>query len=355
MRRTRSVVDEALWNVISRRKTRFPVSEPFARYLERFGRMSAIPDIYPDLCHFQEAFPCLDPHGNETLWQTVVYPAFEFESLKKKLTTIYADLKIGGDYSLAEHLKVERVDYGQFGNSRPFRIRIVNKFNDNYDHYYVKTADASRLYGLELDYILSPNRNTFLLQGNTLIEEHIAGIPGDIFIAKYFDQPDLNRVRIAKEFVKFNERCFTRLLGDMRSVNYVVDVTPDFEEVQYRVRPIDFDYQSYDGRRNMYLCQFFKDNYPVVQLVTELLNWQTIKQYQNEERTLIAKRRRLAHKRFHALIKCMREDLLSTPDRVEQLKEELGSHHATKAFKSCRSMGDIVHRHIEVMLEEADG
>ncbi|MCX6867668.1 MAG: hypothetical protein NTV46_15905 [Verrucomicrobia bacterium] len=27
-----------------------------------------------------------------------------------------------------------------------------------------------------------------------------------------------------------------RNLGDMRSVNYVMDITPDFEEVQYRVR-----------------------------------------------------------------------------------------------------------------------
>ena len=96
------------------------------------------------------------------------------------------------------------------------------------------------------------------MQNETLVEEHIAGIPGDVFIRDYFPPPDVNRVRIAKEFVKFNLRCFIRLLGDMRSVNYVVDVTPDFEEVQYRVRPIDFDYQSYAGKRNMYLSQFSK-------------------------------------------------------------------------------------------------
>lgn len=57
------------------------------------------------------------------------------------------------------------------------------------------------------------------------MEEHIAGVPGDVFIRDYLGRDDLNRVRIAKEFVKFSERCFIRLLGDMRSYNYVMDVT----------------------------------------------------------------------------------------------------------------------------------
>ena len=56
--------------------------------------------------------------------------------------------------------------------------------------------------------------------------------------------PDTNMIRFAKEFVKFNERCFVRLLGDMRSYNFVVNVIPDVEDFQYRVRAIDFDQQS---------------------------------------------------------------------------------------------------------------
>ena len=65
-------------------------------------------------------------------------------------------------------------------------------------------------------------------------------------------------MRLAKEFVKFNERCFVRLLGDMRAYNYVIAVTPDFENEQYRVKAIDFDQQSYEGRRIMYLPQLFQ-------------------------------------------------------------------------------------------------
>jgi hypothetical protein len=44
--------------------------------------------------------------------------------------------------------------------------------------------------------------------------------------------------------VKFNERCFIRLLGDMRSYNFVFVLTPDFEGWQVRIRAMDFDQQS---------------------------------------------------------------------------------------------------------------
>ena len=101
--------------------------------------------------------------------------------LRESLVKIYAVLKTEGDLSFINHLDVARIDFCSFGNSQPFRIRIVNKFNDNYDHYYIKQADASRIYGLELEHLLSPNRITFLTNRNTLIEEHIPGIPGDVF------------------------------------------------------------------------------------------------------------------------------------------------------------------------------
>ncbi len=155
-----------------------------------------------------------------------------------------------GDLKAVPHLYVERVDFCGFGNSKPFRIRVVNEYNDNYDHFYIKVADASRVYGLELEHLLSPTGSTTSSMRTPSIEEHIAGIPGDVFISEYFEKPDINRVRIAKEFVKFSERCFIRLLGDMRSYNYVVDMTPDFEETQYRVRAIDFDQQSYEGSKS---------------------------------------------------------------------------------------------------------
>src|SRR5690606_41692416 len=63
---------------------------------------------------------------------------------------------------------------------------------------------------------------------------------------------ELEKAQIAKEFVKFNERCFIGLLGDMRSYNYVVIPIHDFDQVVYRIRPIDFDQQSYEGKIEVY-------------------------------------------------------------------------------------------------------
>lgn len=336
--------------IISHKKIPYPVSPELWQYLEKWRRAALLPQIYQELGHFSECYPHVDPEGTETLWQTVVYSTEEFAELKPKLTTIYAMLKVGGDMKLAEHLDVDRVDFGQFGNSKPFRVRIVNRFNDNFDHYYVKVADASRIYGLELEHILSPNRINYMVHDNTLIEEHIAGIPGNVFMSEQISRPDVNKVRVAKEFVKFNERCFMRLLGDMRSVNYVIDITPDFEEVQYRVRAIDFDQQSYEGRRNIYLAQFFKDNLPVVDLVTEHLNLATIRQYQNEERNLMASRKRIAERRLNELFRIMEREVLSPPEKIRQLGQELAEYHAEPSFEQATTMGEMVQLNLEASL-----
>ncbi|NNE91948.1 MAG: hypothetical protein HKN23_09905 [Verrucomicrobiales bacterium] len=334
-----------------KKKEFYPVSDLLGGYLEMFERTFDIPALYEDLHRFDQLFPLFDAEGNDTLWKTAHYDPATKDDLNKRLTLIYSLLKTG-DIKVVDHLEMERVDFCDFGNSRPFRIRIVNKFNDNYDHFYVKVADASRIYGLELEHILSPVRINYLVNENTLIEEHIAGVPGDVFIRDYFEKPDTNCVRIAKEFVKFTERSFVRLLGDMRSYNYVVDVTPDFEEVQYRVRAIDFDQQSYEGSLNMYLPQFFEENKRVVELCTELLNYQTMQQYQDEERTLVARRVRIAERRLAALFDAMCADTLSPPEKVEQLKQELNEFHESDDFTGCESMGAVVKKNVDVTLRK---
>ncbi len=336
-----------------KKKAFIPVRDDLAKYLEIFGRSFDLPSVYEDLHRFTELFPLFDKEGTDTLWKTVHYDPATRAELNERLTTIYSTLKTG-DTRVVDHLQLERVDFCDFGNSRPFRIRIINNFNDNYDHFYVKVSDASRIYGLELEHILSPNRINYLVNRDTLIEEHIAGVPGDVFIRNYFDREDTNRVRIAKEFVKFSERCFCRLLGDMRSYNFVMDITPDFEEVQYRVRAIDFDQQSYEGRKEMYLTSFFAENRAVVDLCVELLNHETIKQYQNEERTLIARRVQVAQRRLDALFNCMRTDQISTPEKVAQLRDELGEYHRTEAFKNCRTMGEVMIANLTVCIGKAD-
>jgi len=336
--------------MISRRKEKYPVSPSLMQYLHHFGRRADIPVVYDDLIRFTASMPYENPSGQETLWLTVAYEPSVMAELQPKLTRLYAMLKIGGDLSRTEHLAVERVDFGDFGNSRPFRIRIINRFNGNTDYYYVKHADASRIYGLELEHLLSPFRINYLVRENTLIEEHIAGIPGDNFIGTYLDREDVNKVRIAKEFVKFAERCYLRLLGDMRAVNYVVDITPDFEEVQYRVRPIDFDQQCYEKRLEVYRPHLFPDNKPVDDLVREHLNVPTIVQYRQEERSQTARRIQAESRRYTALLSTMRKTPIAPQDHVEQLATELDAYHECKDFTGAASMADLVVRHLQRLL-----
>jgi hypothetical protein len=241
-------------NKPSRKKPMFPVHDRLRAYLKNHGREVKLPVSYNDLLRITYSIPLKDKKGNDTYWEKVVYDMRDWEFIRDGLVQMYAILKTEGDLTFTSHLDVARIDYCSFGNSNPFRVRIVNKYNDNYDHYYIKIADASRIYGLELEHILSPNRITYLTNQNTLVEEHIPGIPGDVFIANHLSDPLTNKTRLAKEFVKFNERCFVRLLGDMRSYNFVVDITPDIEDYQYRIRAIDFDQQSYEAVR-IYTCR----------------------------------------------------------------------------------------------------
>ncbi len=337
--------------MIAQQKIRYPVTPSLRQYLYHFDRQREIPKVYDELCRFSGAVPYEDPTGRETLWLTVMYPPEAFTELLPRLTSIYTELKLGRDAENHDHLRVDRIDFGDFGNSKPFRIRITNLFNDNSDYYYVKQADASRIYGLELEHILSPNRMNYLMNGNTLIEEHIAGVPGDVFLRDYVKLPGLNKVRIAKEFTKFTERSFIRLLGDMRSVNYVVDITPDFEEVQYRVRAIDFDQQSYEGNGNVYLAFRFSSNRKITKLAFHVLNRKSIDQYVAEEHAQMARRARVESGRLRALLGIMRREDIAPRAHVISLARELDRMHSTSGFGDCQSMGELTAMHISLMLD----
>ena len=334
--------------VPSKKKISYPVQAALRGYLRSFAREVNLPIEYNALRRFTECTSLLDKNGRDTLWQTVIYSAEEMRELHHGLRHTYGLLKASAESSFIEHLRVDRIDFCEFGNSQPFRIRIVNAYNDNQDYFYVKRADASRVYGLELEHLLSPNRLSFLTHGDTLVEEHVAGIPGDIYIRDWLGRRrELKPIRVAKELVKFNERCFVRLLGDMRSYNFVFVVTPDFEEAQLRIRAMDFDQQSHDGRKNFYLPQFFKDNLQLVQFCTRHLRPETASQYRREEHTLMLQRAALASERLGRLLHGMAEDPISPPDKVHRLRAALAEHYQRGEYLRCESMGALIRENLE--------
>jgi hypothetical protein len=328
------------------KKPPFPISEGLRAYLRRYRRERELPVTYDRLRCYAESVPLTDTKGKPTLWESVFYDRVEMQALHDDLKRVYAILRVDGDLSVMQHLYIDRIDFCAFGNSAPFRIRIVNAYNDNPDHFYIKRADASRIYGLELEHLLSPNRLNYLNCGATLIEEHIAGIPGNDFIDRWMLHPDIRPIRLAKELVKFNERCFVRLLGDMRSYNFVVVFTPDFESAQLRIRAMDFDQQSYEGRLNFYRPQFFKDNSPLALFCMKHLRLETAQQYQREEQVLMLQRAAIIEDRLGLLLLAMGQDSLAPADHVHELRAALADHFQRKSYLACASMGDLVRENL---------
>ena len=259
--------------LMSKKKPFFPITKELNDYLTFYKRNLEIPIFYEDLKRFSGSVVVYNKNDRDTLWVRVFYSEHERNDIDLSLKKVYNLLHSDGHESNIDFLNIDAIDYCTFGNSKPFRIKIRNKLNDNFTYFYVKKADSSRVYGLELENLLSPYNLNFLINKDTLIEEHVVGIPGDEFFEDHLKNCNSSeKSQIAKEFVKFNERCMIRLLGDMRSYNYVIIPTHDFDQVVYKIRAIDFDQQCFEGNLKVYRPQFFRENKPVMRLVKEKLD-----------------------------------------------------------------------------------
>ena len=329
--------------LMSKKKPAFPINKILNSYLKEHSRNIKIPIFYDDLLRFQGSVVVYDKDDNDTLWVRTYYSEFERQEIDLSLKKVYTILHSNGNEDTIQYLNVDAIDYCTFGNSKPFRIKIRNILNDNYTYFYVKKADASRVYGLELEHMLSPYNLNFLVYKDTLIEEHIVGIPGDDFIKDFLPKcTESEKSQIAKEFVKFNERCMIRLLGDMRSYNYVIVPTHDFDHIVYKIRAIDFDQQSFEGKLKVYNLQFFKENYKMVKMVENKLQNSSIEQYKIEERSIMSKRMISFNDRITELITCIKNDVISYPENIENLKLEVAKYTKDVSFKKCQNMGEIL-------------
>lgn len=331
------------------KKPTYPVSTNLSDYLRLTHRETEVPISYHDLLHYNSSITLFDKNGKDTLWETLIYNQFDLKYIHESLRKVYAQLKIGGDVGSIDHLYIDRVDYCLYANTHPVRARIVNRLNDLFDYFYIKQADMSRIYGMELEHLLSPNKINYLVKGSTLVEEHIQGIPGDTFIKNYLPRQDFNPLRVAKEFVKFNERSLVQLIGDMRNDNFVVEVIPDFDELYFRLRAIDFDQHCYEGELKIYMPQYFKANNPIINLGLKAMSPVLELQYQKEERTRLLIRVKAAGYQLQSLLQAMQTEHLSTEENVTRLRSELSDLYEENNFLSCTSMGDIVSHSLKTL------
>jgi len=334
--------------LMSKKKPAFPVNEMLNGYLLEHSRNIKIPIFYDDLLRFQGSVVVYDKNDEDTLWVRTYYSEYEREEIDLSLKKVYTLLHSNGNEDIIKYLNIDAIDFCTFGNSKPFRVTVRNILNDNYTHFYVKKTDSSRIYGLELEHILSPYNLNFLVYKDTLIEEHIAGIAGDVFIKEMLPScTESEKAQIAKEFVKFNERCMIRLLGDMRSYNYVIVTVHDFDQVIYKIRAIDFDQQCFEGKFKVYSPQFFKENFKMVKLVEDKLQKSSIDQYKLEERSIVAKRILGSEDRVRHLVECMKDDEISTLKNIELLRHQIFRYTKDVTFKKCQNMGEILESAID--------
>ncbi len=336
--------------LMSKKKPAYPINYLLDEYLIEHSRSIKIPVFYEDLLRFQGSIALFDKNDEDTLWIRVYYSQYDREEIDLSLKKVYNILHSNGNEDNIQYLNVDAIDYCTFGNSKPFRVKVRNILNDNYTYFYVKKTDASRVYGLELEHILSPYNLNFLVYKNTLIEEHISGIPGDAFIKEFLPYcSEAQKTEIAKQFVKFNERCMIRLLGDMRSYNYVIVPTHDFDHVVYKIRGIDFDQQCFEGKFKVYYPQFFKENFPMVKLVSEKLQENSIEQYKLEERSIVAKRILSSEDRLNELVYCMKNDTISLKENVHLLRQQVYGFTRDVNFKKSKNMGEILENALDFL------
>lgn len=333
------------------KKKSYTINAELLQYLEKYKRTIKTAIFYDDLLRFQGSVIVYDKNNEDTLWIRTFYNEFERKDIDTNLKKIYTLLHSDGDERNIKYLNVDYIDYCTFGNSKPFRVKIRNILNDNYTHFYVKKADASRVFGLELEHFLSPNRINFLVFQDTLIEEHIIGIPGDVFVKKHLNNcTESEKAQIAKEFVKFNERCTIGLLGDMRSYNFVVIPIYDYDHIVFKIRAIDFDQQSYEGSFKLYKPHLFKENFAFNKLVQDKLTADSVEQYQNEERSVLVKRLVGSEERLNDLITAMKSMELAPLEHLKQLRTEIYNLTFDKNFKKVTSMGELIEVTLNFMI-----
>ncbi|MCS7074371.1 MAG: hypothetical protein NZ108_07885, partial [Bacteroidia bacterium] len=105
---------------------------------------------------------------------------------------------------------------------------------------------------------------------------------------------------------------------------------------------VDFDQQCYEGRKNVYLPQYFKQNNPIIMLGIQGMTPESVRQYQNEERAALRYRIRTQRRQIKDLLDVMQEEELAPQENVISLREALAKHYQNDNFLKAKTMGAIL-------------
>jgi hypothetical protein len=69
-----------------------------------------------------------------------------------------------------------------------------------------------------------------------------------------------------------------------------------------------------------------------------------------EERSLVVRRIKAQRHRLKELKDAIIKDVLSTPEKIGQLREELAEHYQNSRFLDCKTMGEIMELHMRELI-----
>jgi Zn-dependent peptidase ImmA (M78 family) len=69
---------------------------------------------------------------------------------------------------------------------------------------------------------------------------------------------------------------------------------------------------------------------------------ESVKQYQIEERSLIAGRMKAEKVKLDHLLDCMKADVICIEENLVKLRKDLAKHYHNKEFLECKNMGEVV-------------
>jgi len=78
----------------------------------------------------------------------------------------------------------------------------------------------------------------------------------------------------------------------------------------------------------------------------------SVDQYRKEVKSLISKRISNSSKRFRDLMKIMKNDHISKPENIAQLRTGFAKFYKDQSYEECSTMGEILYKAIANSLEQ---
>jgi len=227
-----------------------------------------------------------------------------------------------------EIVSIERIDYADKKPLR-FNVQFPGKVRRFFFAKPFNSEDVGRIFGLELEHLLSPYKFDYSVGGQAIYEDGIEGMEARDFLfasgIKTASDP-----AFLEELVRLDYRCQTMLVGDMHSYNYLVTAIRDANGSSFKIRAIDFD-------------QLFSVRYDINR---RDLDTSVFREPQVPKKEAI---KILGKERYNSIVslerECMRKRFIESQSRICDLTKIIGySEHCNKDFEKLAKQLALFHK-----------